>query len=46
MIDFAKTSPLDGARRLTHRVPWELGNREDGYLRGLDSLVEIFSALF
>ena len=46
MIDFAKTSPLDSECKLTHRAPWELGNREDGYMRGLDSLCETFAALF
>ena len=39
MIDFAKTFPLDAGRKLTHRAPWELGNREDGYLRGMDHLI-------
>uniref|UniRef100_A0A2C9L6S0 Kinase n=1 Tax=Biomphalaria glabrata TaxID=6526 RepID=A0A2C9L6S0_BIOGL len=43
MIDFAKTIPVENT--LTHREPWEQGNHEDGYLTGLDNLVEIFGEL-
>ena len=39
LIDFGKTSPVDIP--VTHAKPWELGNREDGYLIGLDNLTEI-----
>ncbi|KAH9513787.1 hypothetical protein Btru_031403 [Bulinus truncatus] len=44
MIDFAKTIPVDDII-LTHRKPWQQGNHEDGYLTGLDNLVEIFGEL-
>lgn len=40
MIDFAKTVFLD-KQKLTHVEPWTLGNREDGYLFGLDNLIQI-----
>lgn len=43
MIDFAKAAPLDGARVLTHRAPWQPGNCEDGYLTGVDSLLHLLS---
>uniref|UniRef100_A0A803TSA2 Kinase n=1 Tax=Anolis carolinensis TaxID=28377 RepID=A0A803TSA2_ANOCA len=41
MIDFGKTVPLPEKQTLTHRLPWVEGNREDGYLWGLDNLVAI-----
>jgi len=45
MIDFGKTSPLPEGQRLTHRDQWKEGNREDGYLTGIDSLLRVFSGL-
>ena len=49
MIDFAKTMQVDAAAvpppGLTHRAKWELGNHEDGYLSGLDSLIDVWGAL-
>mmetsp|Transcript_65872 Transcript_65872/g.147070 ORF Transcript_65872/g.147070 Transcript_65872/m.147070 type:complete len:89 (+) Transcript_65872:1-267(+) len=52
MIDFAKTTHLEdisssGTRphRLTHRADWKLGNLEDGYLTGLDSLIALWGDL-
>ncbi|XP_015249429.1 PREDICTED: inositol-trisphosphate 3-kinase B isoform X1 [Cyprinodon variegatus] len=45
MIDFGKTTPLPEGEELTHRASWIEGNREDGYLFGLDSLVDIFSSM-
>ncbi|XP_056284576.1 inositol-trisphosphate 3-kinase B isoform X1 [Pseudoliparis swirei] len=41
MIDFGKTTPLSDGDELTHRALWVEGNREDGYLFGLDSLSDI-----
>ncbi|XP_044233242.1 inositol-trisphosphate 3-kinase B isoform X1 [Thunnus albacares] len=45
MIDFGKTTPLPDGEELTHRASWCEGNREDGYLFGLDSLVDIISCM-
>ena len=39
MIDFSKTIPVDDEIKLTHRLPWQLGNHEDGFLTGLDNLI-------
>ena len=40
MIDFAKTLRVEG-RNLTHRMPWVVGNHEDGYLNGVDHLTKV-----
>lgn len=45
MIDFGKTTPLPDGEELTHRASWEEGNREDGYLCGLDSVLNIISSM-
>nr|XP_033793302.1 inositol-trisphosphate 3-kinase B [Geotrypetes seraphini] len=45
MIDFGKTTPLPEGQVLSHRALWVEGNREDGYLWGLDNLLEILTAL-
>ncbi|KAK7882636.1 hypothetical protein WMY93_028810 [Mugilogobius chulae] len=45
MIDFGKTVPLPEHQTLDHRTPWVEGNREDGYLWGLDNLIDIFSTM-
>merc|ERR1711998_395726 len=45
MIDFAKTSPLLGDQKLTHKADWVMGNREDGYLTGLDDLISLWEKL-
>ncbi|XP_041374297.1 inositol-trisphosphate 3-kinase homolog isoform X2 [Gigantopelta aegis] len=45
MIDFAKTIPIDAGMVLNHRSPWQLGNHEDGYLNGMDSLIEVCEGL-
>ncbi|XP_016431720.1 inositol-trisphosphate 3-kinase B-like [Sinocyclocheilus rhinocerous] len=41
MIDFGKTIPTPKDVRLRHDVPWVEGNREDGYLIGLTSLITL-----
>uniref|UniRef100_H3BF62 Kinase n=1 Tax=Latimeria chalumnae TaxID=7897 RepID=H3BF62_LATCH len=40
MIDFGKTVPVPDGKTLKHDIPWEEGNREDGYLLGLGNLIE------
>ncbi|XP_032363844.1 inositol-trisphosphate 3-kinase Cb [Etheostoma spectabile] len=45
MIDFGKTVPLQAPLTLDHRTPWMEGNREDGYLWGLDNLIDIFNSM-
>ncbi|KAG7480037.1 inositol-trisphosphate 3-kinase C [Solea senegalensis] len=45
MIDFGKTVPLVEPQTLDHRSPWSEGNREDGYLWGLDNLIDIFTSM-
>jgi len=45
LIDFAKTELLGGGATLSHREEWVLGNHEDGYLSGLDSLIEVWKNL-
>ncbi|KAL7642644.1 UNVERIFIED_CONTAM: hypothetical protein RMT77_007208 [Armadillidium vulgare] len=42
IIDFAKTCPLSEDITITHRKEWSLGNHEEGYLTGLDNLIECF----
>ncbi|XP_076313761.1 inositol 1,4,5-triphosphate kinase 2 [Tachypleus tridentatus] len=42
LIDFAKTHPAPVDMKLSHRDPWQVGNHEDGYLIGINSLIEIF----
>ncbi|RXM93129.1 Inositol-trisphosphate 3-kinase A [Acipenser ruthenus] len=43
LIDFGKTTPLSEGQTLTHRAEWCEGNREDGYLWGLDNMVRLVS---
>ncbi|CAJ0914419.1 unnamed protein product, partial [Mesorhabditis belari] len=40
-IDFAKSTKIEPGRVLTHRKTWTPGNNEDGYLMGLDNLIQI-----
>ncbi|XP_058255663.1 inositol-trisphosphate 3-kinase A isoform X2 [Hemibagrus wyckioides] len=39
LIDFGKTTALPDGQTLDHEKPWQEGNREDGYLWGLDNLL-------
>lgn len=45
VIDFGKTTPLLDGQILDHHRPWTEGNREDGYLWGLDNLLQILASL-
>ncbi|XP_038639963.1 inositol-trisphosphate 3-kinase A [Scyliorhinus canicula] len=45
LIDFGKTTRLPCEKTLDHRLPWQEGNREDGYLWGLDNMIDIMSAI-
>lgn len=41
IIDFAKSIRVPEGIELNHRTSWELGNHEDGFLYGLDNLIEV-----
>uniref|UniRef100_A0A4W2G065 Kinase n=1 Tax=Bos indicus x Bos taurus TaxID=30522 RepID=A0A4W2G065_BOBOX len=45
MIDFGKTVALPDHQTLSHRLPWVEGNREDGYLWGLDNMICLLQGL-
>lgn len=48
LIDFAKVIPvhnLISGQIINHRTPWCVGNHEDGYLLGLDNLIDIFEEI-
>ncbi|KAJ8683467.1 hypothetical protein QAD02_019259, partial [Eretmocerus hayati] len=46
MIDFAKTLPLpQHLSRISHDVEWQVGNHEDGYLIGVNNLIDIFEEI-
>ncbi|CAG0878658.1 unnamed protein product [Darwinula stevensoni] len=46
LIDFAKTFPVPDGMKINHRDAWMVGNHEDGYLIGLESLIQVFTELF
>jgi 1D-myo-inositol-triphosphate 3-kinase len=41
MIDFAKSQPILDGKSVDHRSAWKMGNHEDGYLLGLDNLIQV-----
>lgn len=45
MIDFAKTVLLPENRLIDHSTTWTVGNHEDGYLIGINNLIDIFQEL-
>ncbi|KAM6912668.1 inositol-trisphosphate 3-kinase A [Xenentodon cancila] len=45
IIDFGKTTALPEGQMLQHDVPWQEGNREDGYLLGLQNLIHTLEAV-
>jgi len=42
IIDFGKTRILPPGIQINHVDKWVEGNHEDGYLFGINSLIEIF----
>lgn len=42
LIDLAKT--IKSPTKLSHTIPWEMGNHEDGYLHGLSNLIRILES--
>ncbi|CAO1426331.1 unnamed protein product [Diamesa hyperborea] len=45
LIDFAKTKSLPVNTIVTHSSKWEIGNHEDGYLIGLNNIIDLFTAV-
>lgn len=45
LIDFAKTKSLPDNTNITHSSKWEIGNHEDGYLIGLNNIIDLFTAV-
>lgn len=45
MIDFAKTVSLPMGANITHINEWIVGNHEDGYLIGINNLIQIFEEI-
>ncbi|XP_057715266.1 inositol-trisphosphate 3-kinase A [Corythoichthys intestinalis] len=45
IIDFGKTTALPEGHVLKHDVDWREGNREDGYLLGLQNLIRIMEVM-
>lgn len=45
LIDFGKTTALPDGQTVDHWRPWQEGNREDGYLWGLDNLLHTLASL-
>ncbi|KAI4803803.1 hypothetical protein KUCAC02_025451 [Chaenocephalus aceratus] len=45
IIDFGKTTVLPEGQTLNHDIPWQEGNREDGYLWGLQKLLDTLKSV-
>ncbi|KAJ6635032.1 Inositol-trisphosphate 3-kinase A, partial [Pseudolycoriella hygida] len=45
LIDFAKTVGLPDDIKINHESIWSVGNHEDGYLIGINNLIDIFEEL-
>jgi len=45
LIDFGKTVAVPQGRRIDHRSAWEVGNHEDGYLIGLDNIINMLTEM-
>lgn len=45
LIDFAKTVLLPENHFIDHSSTWKVGNHEDGYLIGINNLIDIFAEL-
>lgn len=45
IIDFGKTTVLPEGQMLSHDIPWQEGNREDGYLWGLENLIHTLESV-
>ncbi|XP_073834750.1 inositol-trisphosphate 3-kinase A-like isoform X3 [Musca autumnalis] len=45
LIDFAKTVHLPENHFISHSSTWKVGNHEDGYLIGINNLIEIYTEL-
>ncbi|BES93066.1 inositol-trisphosphate 3-kinase [Nesidiocoris tenuis] len=45
LIDFAKTLELPPKMKIDHNSSWVVGNHEDGYLIGINNLINIFTEM-
>lgn len=45
LIDFAKTLILPPELAIDHSSEWVVGNHEDGYMIGVNNLIEIFGEM-
>lgn len=43
LIDFAKTVELPEKVAIDHNSAWTVGNHEDGYLIGINNMIDIFT---